>query len=134
MSYRTLVDGYLARFSSLIGVELDPLDENGSTTIVRGSATIAVTILESHRLLLVLSPIMPVPRRNPAVLYRKLLELNFLHTSDGAFAIDETSEMIYLRALRGIDGLDFEEFVDILDAVAAVADEWDDQLMAEFGD
>ena len=63
----------------------------------------------------------------------RLLELNYLATEDGAFAIDRESGRVYLRALRSLESLDFDEFVDMLDTVARVADEWDDKLRAQFG-
>ncbi len=134
MSYREIIDDYIARFGELVGVEFDPLDEEGYTSVRRGSATVGINALEEHRVLLFLAPIMEVPKSGQGDLYRKLLELNFLGTSDGAFAIDRENDIIYLRALRGLDGLDFEEFVDILDTVAGVADEWDDKLRAEFSE
>ena len=135
MSNREVIDDYIRRFGELVGVEFDPLDEEGYTSVRRGSATVGINALEEHRVLLFLAPMMEVPqKKDPTELFRKLLELNFLSTSDGAFAIDRENDIIYLRALRGLDGLDFEEFVDILDTVASVADEWDDKLQGEFGD
>ena len=84
-------------------------------------------------MLLFLSAIMKVPQTRQADFYRKLLELNFLRTSDGAFAIDAQNDYVYLRAFRGLAGIDYIEFVDMLDTVAQVADEWDDKLKEEFG-
>ena len=134
MSYREVVDDYIARFGELVGVVFDPLDAEGYTSVRRGSATIGINVLEERRVLMFLAPIMPVPRTNQPDLCRRLLELNFLATSDAAFAIDVEKKMIYLRALRGLEGLDYEEFVDLLHTVGTVADEWDDKLRAEFGD
>ncbi|MCC6749741.1 MAG: YbjN domain-containing protein [Deltaproteobacteria bacterium] len=134
MSYRETIDGYLRRFGELVGVELEPLNAEGHSSVQRGSATVGINVLEDHRVLMFLSPIMRVPRRRPEELYRKLLELNFLGTSDAAFAIDREKNVVYLRALRGLEGLDFEEFVDLLDTMGSVADEWDEKLRAEFGD
>ena len=134
MSYREMIDGYITRFGELVGVSFDQLDEEGYTSVRRGSATVGINVLEERRVLMFLSPMMEVPEKRQADLFRKLLELNFLSTSDGAFAIDHENDIIYLRALRGLEGLDFEEFADMLDTVAGVADEWDDKLRAEFGD
>ncbi|HEY3353286.1 MAG TPA: YbjN domain-containing protein [Polyangia bacterium] len=133
MSYRDLINGYVQRFSTMIGVEMKPLDDEGFTAIKRGSATVGINLLDDHGLLVFLAPIMQAPERNQAEFYRRLLELNFLTTSDGAFAIDRKTGLVHLRALRGLEGLDFEEFTDMLDTVGAVADEWDDKLKAEFG-
>jgi hypothetical protein len=124
---------YIQRFSELIGVEIAPLDEDGFTQVSRGSATVGINVVEQKGFILFLAPIMEVPEKNREALYRKLLELNYLATEDGAFGIDQESGKVYLRALRSLEGLDFEEFVDMLDTVARVADEYDDQLRAQFG-
>jgi hypothetical protein len=130
-TYRTAVDmvnAYLRRFGTSVGVELDPLDEDGYTDVRRGSATVGINVLEDHGILLFLSRIMEVPRDGREAFYRRLLELNFLVTSDGAFAIDKDRDAVYLRALRRLSGLDYEEFEDLLHTIASVADEWDDRL------
>ncbi len=124
---------YIQRFSELIGVAIAPLDEDGFTQVSRGSATVGINVVEQKGFILFLAPIMEVPDKNKEALYRKLLELNYLATEDGAFAIDEETGKVYLRALRSLEALDFEEFVDMLDTVARVADEYDDQLRAQFG-
>ena len=123
---------YIQRFSELIGVAIAPLDEDGFTQVSRGSATVGINVVEQKGFILFLAPIMEVPEKNREALYRKLLELNYLATEDGAFAIDEATGKVYLRALRSLEALDFEEFVDMLDTVARVADEYDDQLRAQF--
>jgi hypothetical protein len=133
MSHRDVINEYVKRFSEMVGVEMQPLDDEGFTAIKRGSATVGINLLTDHGILVFLAPIMQVPERSQAEFYRRLLELNFLSTSDGAFAIDRKTGLVHLRALRGLEGLDFEEFTDMLDTVGAVADEWDDKLRAEFG-
>ncbi len=123
-----MVNDYIKRFGAAVGVELDPLDEDGYTDVRRGSATVGINVLEEHGLLLFLSRIMDVPREGREAFYRRLLELNFLVTSDGAFAIDKDRDAVYLRALRRLSGLDYEEFEDLLHTIATVADEWDERL------
>src|SRR5262249_16101221 len=115
---------YIQRFSELIGVPIEPLDKDGFTQVARGSATVGINVVEREGFILFLAPIMEVPARSREELYRRLLELNYLATEDGAFAIDRESGRIYLRALRSLESLDFDEFVDMLDTVARVADEW----------
>jgi hypothetical protein len=124
---------YIQRFSELIGVPIDPPDKDGFTQVARGSATVGINVVEAKGFLLFLAPIMDVPPGKREELYRQLLELNYLATEDGAFAIDKESGRVYLRALRSLESLDFDEFVDMLDTVARVADEWDDKLKAQFG-
>src|SRR6185369_6113680 len=127
------VADYIQRFSELIGVPIDPLDADGYTQVARGSATVGINVVEQKGFILFLAPIMEVPAHNREGLYQKLLELNYLATEDGAFAIDQATGRVYLRALRSLESLDFDEFVDMLDTVARVADEWDDKLRAQFG-
>ena len=129
-----MVNEYLSRFGESVGVDLDPLDEDGYTDVRRGSATVGINVLEEHGILLFLSRIMDIPREGRESFYRRLLELNFLVTSDAAFAIDKDKDAVYLRALRRLSGLDFEEFEDLLHTMATVADEWDDRLAELFPD
>ena len=127
-----MVNDYLARFGESVGVQLDPLDDDGYTDVRRGSATVGINVLEEHGILLFLSRIMEVPRDGRELFYRRLLELNFLVTSDAAFAVDKDKDAAYLRSLRRLSGLDFEEFEDLLHTMATVADEWDDRLAELF--
>jgi hypothetical protein len=131
---RETVNSYLRRFGQLVHVDIDPLDDTGYTAICRGQATVGINVVEDHGLLMLISPIMGLPAQRRLELYARLLELNFLTTSDAAFAIDREHSLVCLRALRGLQGLDFEEFVDLLDTVATTADQWQSKLVAEFGD
>jgi hypothetical protein len=137
---RGLVDAYIERFSAKVSeaagqeIRFDPLDADGYTSVSRGSAHIGINVIEDQGILFFLARIMPVPRENREALYRKLLEINYFATSDGAFAVERETDTVYLRALRSLAGLDYEEFEDMLHTVASVADEWDDRLIEEFGD
>ena len=128
-----MVNAYLAQFSERAGSKLESLDESGYTQVKKGSASIGINVLGDHGVLLFLAPVMKVPLTGRESLYRRILELSFLTTSDAAFAIDAEKDEVYVRALRRLSGLDYEEFEDLLDTVGKVADEWDDLLRAEFG-
>ncbi len=135
MSNLAVVSEYIARFSQMIGVPIPPPDADGYTQVARGSAIIGINVLEQKGLLLFLAPVLDlnsVPASKKEALYRRMLELNYLETEDGAFAIDQQSGKLFVRSLRGLEQLDFEEFVDLLDTVARIADDWDDVLKAEF--
>jgi hypothetical protein len=136
MNARDLVNAYIKRFGESVSVHFDPLDQDGYTSISCGSATVGINVLEDQGVLLFLTQIMPVPgdTETQARLFRRLLELNFLATADGAFSIDKDRDIIYLRALRGLNGLDYDEFEDMLNTIANVADRWDDRLRDEFGE
>ncbi len=131
---RAMVNMYLQRFGERAGAALDSLDSTGYTLVRKGSATIGINVLDDHGVLLFVAPVMPVPRAATDVLYRRLLELSFLTTSDAAFAIDTERQEIVVRALRRLSGLDYEEFEDLLETVGKVADQWDNVLQAEFGE
>lgn len=130
----SMVNAYLERLSERSNASLDPLDERGYTTVRRGSAVVGINVLDVQGVLLILSPVMRIPSTNREGLYRRLLELSFITTSDAAFAIDEQKDEVFVRALRRLSGLDYEEFEDLVTTVAKVADEWDDLLKREFGD
>lgn len=130
---RAMVDAYIARFGERAGSKLEALDGSGYTLVRKGSASIGVNVLEDHGVLLMVAPVMAVPHTGRETLYRRLLELSFLTTSDAAFAIDSQRDEVVVRALRRLSGLDYEEFEDLLDTVGKVADEWDDVLKGEFG-
>ena len=125
---KEMVNDYLVRFSDKVGAHIDALDEDGYTEVRRGSATVGINVLADHGTLLLLSKIMQVPSDGRELFYRRLLELNFLVTSDSAFAIDKDRDAVFLRALRRLGDLDYEEFEDLLSTVATVADDWDDRL------
>jgi len=128
-----MVARYLAHFAERVGLPAPRLDDAGHALLQRGSATLGVHVLEDRGVLMVIAPIMPVPVTGREPFYRKLLELSFVATSDGAFAIDPERDEVVLRALRGLSGLDYAELEDLLLSVGRVADAWDDKLRGEFG-
>ena len=130
---RAMVNAFIERFASRAGAKLEPLDSSGYTQVRKGSASVGINVLEDHGVLLLLAPVMAVPKARREALYRRLLELSFLTTADAAFAIDAEKDEVYVRALRRLSGLDYEEFEDLLDTVGKVTDEWDDLLKKEFG-
>ncbi|WP_394842403.1 YbjN domain-containing protein [Pendulispora brunnea] len=129
---RTMVNAYLAQFADRAGATLDELDDSGYTQVRKGSASVGINVLGDHGVLLLLAPVMSVPKAHKERFYRRLLELSFLTTADAAFAIDAQKDEVYVRALRRLSGLDYEEFEDLLETVGKVADEWDDVLRKEF--
>ena len=130
---RAMVNAYLTRFGERAGAKLELLDASGYTLVRKGSASVGINVLEDHGVLLFVAPVMPVPITGRETFYRRLLELSFLTTSDGAFAVDADRDEVVVRALRRLSGLDYEEFEDLLETVGKVADDWDDTLRAEFG-
>ncbi len=134
-----MINAYLQRFSQRTGLAAQPdaevpaLDEGGYAQVQRGSAIIGINVLEEQGVLMVFSPVMPVPLAGREAFYRKLLELSFVTTSDASFAINTHRDEVVVRCLRRLSALDYEEFEDILATVGEVADRWDDELVKEFG-
>jgi hypothetical protein len=128
-----MVNSYLAKFAERATITLEPLDPSGYTQVRKGSATVGINVLDDHGVLLLLAPVMKVPLTGRETLYRRLLELSFIATSDAAFSIDGQKDEVYVRALRRLSGLDYEEFEDLVETVGKVTDEWDDTLKKEFG-
>ncbi len=135
----SMVNAYLGRFAERAALQQDgqplhpTLDETGYAHVQRGSATIGINVLEQQGVLMVFSPIMPVPVTGREAFYRRLLELSFVTTSDASFAINAHNDEVAVRCLRRLSALDYEEFEDILATVGEVADRWDDVLIKEFG-
>jgi|GEM_PF-944859 len=129
---RDRINEFLQRFGRERDISLAPLSEQGVGKLQRGSAVLTIHVLPEQGVVLFVSHLMKVPDGNREGLYRKLLELSFLATSDAAYAIDRATNEVYLRALRQLEGLDYEEFEDLVHTVASVADQWDDELRAEF--
>lgn len=132
-SYRDaheMVDDYLRRFADAVNIEPVRLDPEGYAELIYGSISVGVNVLAEHGVLLLLSRMRSIPGDEREAFYRRLLELNFLLTSDAAFAIDAESSAVYLRVHRRLGGLDFEELADALVSIGRVADEWDARLAA----
>ena len=136
----SMVNAYLSRFAKRADLKgedglpfVPALDESGYASLQRGSATIGVNVLEAQGVLMVFSPVMPVPLAGREAFYRKLLELSFVETSDAAFAINKEQDEVVVRSLRRLSGLDYEELEDIVATVGETADRWDDILIREWG-
>lgn len=136
----TMINAYLAKFAQRAALKnptgpgiVPQLDETGYAQVQRGSAAIGVNVLADQGVLMIFSPIMPVPVTGREVFYRKLLELSFVATSDAAFAINASQDEVVVRSLRRLSSLDYEEFEDLLATVGEVADSWDDALIRDFG-
>ena len=95
----------------------------GSAFVLAGvSGTVAVAIAPLFRAL---------PRGKELAFFRKLLEHNAYMGGMAAFAI-QGDGWIVLHAARALRGLDVQEFETLVAGVGRFADQFDDQLIAEF--
>jgi hypothetical protein len=95
-----------------------------------GSAFVIVGI--SGAALVAIAPLFrSVPHDNQPAFYRKLLEHNALMGGMASFAI-QPDGWVVLHAGRAVKGLDAPELATMIAAVGRFADQFDDQLIAEF--
>jgi hypothetical protein len=71
------------------------------------------------------------PRGKEQAFYRKLLEHNAYMGGVASFAI-QSDGWVVLHAGRALKGIDAHEFETLIAAVGRFADQFDDQLIAEF--
>ncbi len=105
------------------------IDENlvrlqwGSAFVIAGiSGSAAVAIAPLFR---------AVPKGKELAFYRKLLEHNAYMGGIASFALQRDG-WIVLHAARAIKGIDAQEFETMVAGVGRFADQFDDQLIAEF--
>jgi hypothetical protein len=72
-----------------------------------------------------------VPRSRESAFYRKLLEHNAYMGGVASFAI-QSDGWVVLHAGRALKGVDAQEFESLVSGVGRFADQFDDQLIAEF--
>ena len=72
-----------------------------------------------------------VPRGKEQAFYRKLLEHNAYMGGVASFAI-QSDGWVVLHAGRALKGIDAQEFETLVSGVGRFADQFDDQLIAEF--
>ena len=87
---------------------------------ISGTAVVAIAPL-----------IRAVPRGKEQPFYRKLLEHNAYMGGIASFAI-QSDGWVVLHSARAIKGIDAQEFETLVAGVGRFADQFDDQLIAEF--
>jgi hypothetical protein len=95
-----------------------------------GSAFVVVGI--SGAAIVAIAPLFrAIPAENQAAFYRKLLEHNAHMGGIASFAI-QPDGWVVLHSGRAVKGLDSAELGTMIAAVGRFADQYDDQLIAEF--
>lgn len=108
--------------------------ETHAWEVHRGSAEVRISLLERGDAphLRVASVVMTLDDGVEAVrLYRHLLSLNRIALCSAAFAVD--SEYVLIVSERPTMDLDRSEVLDLIRRVELYADQYDDQLVAQFG-
>jgi hypothetical protein len=95
-----------------------------------GSAFVVVGI--SGSAIVAIAPLFrAIPAQNQTAFYRKLLEHNAHMGGIASFAI-QPDGWVVLHAGRAVKGLDGSELATMIAGVGRFADQYDDQLIAEF--
>jgi hypothetical protein len=95
----------------------------GSAFVIAGISGAAVVVI---------APLFrAVPSGKEQTFYRKLLEHNAYMGGMASFAIQRDGWVV-LHAARGMKGIDGQEFATLVAGVGRFADQFDDQLIAEF--
>lgn len=106
-----------------------PIDDN-LMRLQWGSAFVIVGI--SGAAVVAIAPLFrAVPRGKELAFYRKLLEHNAYMGGIASFAI-QSDGWVVLHAGRPLKGMDGQEFSTLVAGVGRYADQFDDQLIAEF--
>ncbi len=115
----------------------DEENEKGALwKITKGSASVEIWVLKVDDdndgvMLQVEAPVMALPDQNLLPLYRRLLELNKNKLFGASFGIE--GSMVVITSERLARAADRVEIAGMIDRVASYADEYDDELTAEFG-
>lgn len=124
----------LAQVGERLGTALGPLDAGGFVEIRCGDVRIGVNASSTHGTVQLVAPVMPLPSTPAPHFYRRLLELNFLSTGFGAFAVDTLRDTLYLRGMRPLQGLSSAVLHALLLGMAASTERMQSLLAEEFPD
>jgi Tir chaperone protein (CesT) family len=117
-----MTSGGLADKATRIDENLARLQWGSAFVIVGISGSAVVAIAPLFR---------AVPRGKELPFYRKLLEHNAYMGGIASFAI-QNDGWVVLHAGRPLKGIDGQEFATLVAGVGRFADQFDDQLIAEF--
>ncbi|HIK28930.1 MAG: YbjN domain-containing protein [Oscillatoriaceae bacterium SKW80] len=93
---------------------------------------VQLTGINDEDTLTVWSFVLPLPAKNEAQLFRKLLEMNWLTTFEARFGI--VDDHVVILSTRTVAELSPGEISRAITIVATLADENDEALRAEFGE
>jgi len=98
-----------------------------------GSAAVYVflSVGDKENFIEVLAPVMKIPEQNILPLYRRLLELNCEELSGAAFGVK--GEDVVLTIDRSTTDIDRTEVQSMITVIGEYADQYDDELVGEFG-
>ncbi len=119
---KLLVDSGLAEKAQHVDTNLVRLQWGSAFVLVGVSGTAVVAIAPLFR---------ELPRDKELAFFRKLLEHNAYMGGMASFAIQPDGWVI-LHSGRAIRGMDSTEFATMVAGVGRFADQFDDQLIAEF--
>ena len=124
---------YLERWAQDFGKTADSLKVDGGWEFIAGSVVVRIAHDEAEQTISIESILLPIPEDEDRrlSLFSRLLELNHRRTGEARFAIH--GGQVTVTFTRPTLGLDYLEFQRAVEEVARTADDYDDELSAEFG-
>jgi hypothetical protein len=129
----TVIHEYLERWAGESGKTAASLQVDGGWEFVAGSAIVRIEHDLSENTISIESLLMSIPdaAERRLALFAKLLELNYRATGEARFAVHRGQ--VTISFTRPTLGLDYLEFQRAVEEVARTADDYDEELAAEFG-
>jgi len=128
-----VVEKYLDRWAQEHGQSAEQLRANQGWEFIAGSALVRVEQDAADETVTIEAAMLPVPEKaeTQLALFTRLLELNHRTTGEARFAVRD--QEVVVTFTRPTLGLDYLEFQRAIEEVARTADDYDDELTAEFG-
>ena len=129
-----VVEKYLERWAEEHGQSAEQLRAHGGWEFIAGSALVRVEHDPAEETVTIEAALLAVPEAadKQLPLFTRLLELNHRKTGEARFAVRE--QEVVVTFTRPTLGLDYVEFQRAVEEVARTADDYDDELTAEFGE
>ena len=129
-----VVEKFVERWAEACDTSAGALAVEGGWEFIAGSVEVRVEHDDEAATITIRSALLPVPQEpsRRAALFEKLLHLNHRQTGEARFAVAEGEVLVTFT--RPTLGLDYHEFQQAVEQVARVADDYDDELLGEFGE
>jgi hypothetical protein len=134
MEEQVLVENYMKRLAADHALNPEQITHGEAWELQRGSARVRVEYDREQDLLTIESAILSLPSDSSrrSQLLGRVMELNYRSTGEARFAIH--ADQLVVTFSRRAAGLDYVEFVSAIDSVCRTADDYDDELKAQFLD
>lgn len=126
MSGRNQIDGLIAEFGKIIGIEMLVLDEEKALTLAFDDQVVNMQYSEEQNRLTLFSDLGKIPDSIAQQLYKELLTANFYREriSNAAFSFCDSTGSIVLILSQSVEGLDIRQFDELMENFTNLAISW----------